>query len=258
MFANRESELGSKLQMGWPGFMCMGTDLNDKGDCEGAISAFSEAIHICPYIAAAYSLRGQCLALMGEDQQAISDFTLSVGLDPQDQLTFIYRAICYFEIENYPMAKADIDTAFELGGGIPASYFIRGCLNMLDDLPVAAVRDFEAALALDPYDSLVRRHRLDAYQSAGKWEIRNLEGNCLGSMVSEAQGRVTVLVSPSGRHRRNDLMELLESLVTGNIEDDGMVVFKSLEMERAVDVMTCNGFVLSTGREGQVAYGPGP
>ena len=247
MFGYSESDLGSKLQMGWQGFMCMGTDLNDKGDWEGAVSAFSEAIRICPYISAAYSLRGQCFALMDEDEQAISDFTSSVQLDSTDQLSFIYRAICYFELEDYPMAKHDIDMAFKLGAGIPASYFIRGCLNMLDEYPVDAVRDFDAALALDPYDSLVRRNRLEAYQSAGNWEIRNPAGTCLGSMVLEDQELVTVLVFPRANYQRNKVISLLKSLVTENIEDDGMVVFKGLGLERAVDAMTNNGFILSTG-----------
>jgi Flp pilus assembly protein TadD len=57
-----------------------GNLLRDKGDFDGAIAAYTEAIRLNPHNAQLYSSRGQAYARKGEWEKAIADCTQAIHL----------------------------------------------------------------------------------------------------------------------------------------------------------------------------------
>ena len=56
--------------------------LRDKGDVDGAIAAYTEAIRLNPQNAQPYSDRGRAYLRKGESDKAIADCNQAIQLDP--------------------------------------------------------------------------------------------------------------------------------------------------------------------------------
>ena len=246
MFGSPDSNPDFGVEMGWQGFMCIGTSLHDEEDFEGAAGAFSEAVEICPYVASGYLFRGMCFAALENYEKAIQDFTDAVRLDPFDQEAFIQRAICYFLVEEYSRVAGDIEKIFELGPGSSVTYYMRGCLFMLEDRLDQAVRDFESALTLDPEDYDSRMNRLMVYEEGKKWGIYFPDGSCAGHIIYSGEGRADARVIFSSNRRLANLINGLTNM--GQIQDKspGNVVVDGVDLEDLVDIIISNGFILAT------------
>src|SRR5437870_5554944 len=59
-----------------------GTEAQNKGDLDGAIAAFSEAIRLNPKSAQAFAFRGHTYRDKGQLDKAIADLDESIRLDP--------------------------------------------------------------------------------------------------------------------------------------------------------------------------------
>jgi len=66
-----------------------------KGDYDGAIADFSEAIRLDPKFAIAFSGRGLAYSAKGDHDRAIADFNEAIRLDPKSRIAFYNRGLAY-------------------------------------------------------------------------------------------------------------------------------------------------------------------
>ena len=144
-------------------YFAQGLRLLDAGECEAASALFDRAlrlglgdlaeIHVCqaeaqacmkrypaalrsiesalalqPYLASAYSARGDIHRARGKLDQAISDYTMAIHIEPNDADAWFSRALAYEERRRFAEAEADLTKTLELNPALGAAYETRGRL----------------------------------------------------------------------------------------------------------------------------------
>ena len=84
-----------------------------KGDLDGAVRNFSEAIRIDPKYPDSYSERGQALFKLGETERAIADYSAAIQRDPQFGAALRARGMAYLYRGSADLALADLSRARE-------------------------------------------------------------------------------------------------------------------------------------------------
>lgn len=84
-------------------------------DYAQAERAFSEALKLNPTKGSIYNERGQARLFLKKYEGAIQDFSTLIGLEPENAMAFVNRAICYSEIGNNGEACKDFKKAKQLG-----------------------------------------------------------------------------------------------------------------------------------------------
>lgn len=87
-----------------------------KGEYQKAIAEFSKSIQLNSKYANSYFNRGELYFETGQYSQAIDDYTQSISLDLDDPQYYNSRAHCRFMIEDYASALEDYQTAAKLAG----------------------------------------------------------------------------------------------------------------------------------------------
>lgn len=110
------------------------------------------------------------LAMRGEYQRGIKEFTESIGLKQDYPNAYFNRAELYFETEKFARAMVDYSKAIELEPSDAQYYNSRAhCafeMQQFDD----AIADYENAAQLSPDDVVYRTDLADALQFTGDWE----------------------------------------------------------------------------------------
>jgi len=128
-----------------------GTAWNTKRDVDRAIADFNEAIRLDPKNALAYRIRGYTWGAKGDNERAIADLDQAIGLDPKDALSYLSRCMVRTMAgRNLPQALSDCDQALRLRPNDVHTMGTRGLLYLrlgrLDD----AIVEYDAALKLAP------------------------------------------------------------------------------------------------------------
>lgn len=112
-----------------------------SGQREAAMSRLSEAIHLNPNAAAAYSLYGQTLAMANEPDRAIDQFdtALRIGpLDPERWSIYTAIALAHFVAERYQETVTWAERATSLRPDVPFPHgTLASALGHLGRLPEA-------------------------------------------------------------------------------------------------------------------------
>lgn len=97
------------------GFFERGLEYYKEGDYELAISDFTVTIRLDPNFIVAYEMRGLAYFLLDENyEQAITDLSKVIDESFPDPLVFHIRGLLYFFIGDYDSAKADLTKVIEL------------------------------------------------------------------------------------------------------------------------------------------------
>ncbi|MCP4364404.1 MAG: tetratricopeptide repeat protein [Planctomycetes bacterium] len=86
-----------------------------KGEYEEAISNYTKALEIEPQSAEVYASRGLAYSQIGQNDKAISDFNKALEINPQYALAYNNRAVVYYTIKEYDKAWKDVHKAQKLG-----------------------------------------------------------------------------------------------------------------------------------------------
>src|SRR5687767_6757517 len=107
-----------------------GTDKYNKGDLDGALTDYNEAIRLDPNLAVAYMNRGAIFAARNEYDKAIEDSTKAIELKPakvEEQATaYTNRGVAYVGKGEIDKAIADADEAIRLKPDYAKAYYVRG------------------------------------------------------------------------------------------------------------------------------------
>ena len=98
-----------------------------KGQNDQAISDFSMAILLNPKFVMAYNNRGLAYGRdKGRYDKAISDFNKAIELNPRNVEAYNYRAVAYYFKDQYDKAISDFNKAIELYPSYALAYANRG------------------------------------------------------------------------------------------------------------------------------------
>jgi tetratricopeptide (TPR) repeat protein len=121
----------------------------DRKDYDNAISDFTEAIRLDPNLAIAYYKRGWVYGKMKNFDKAISDCNEAIRLDPNYAPAYNIRGVAYAEQGNLDKAMRDFDKAIRLDPRYVPAYDNRGKAYYAKGNHAKANADFAAAKRLE-------------------------------------------------------------------------------------------------------------
>ncbi|MBD2437997.1 tetratricopeptide repeat protein [Nostoc sp. FACHB-110] len=131
----------------------------ERGNYQEAISNFTQTLAINPQNSLAYNHRGDAFYRLGEYKKAEADSSQAIALNPQDANAYYDRGFALFGLGKYQDAIADYTKAITLNSQNPYAYYGRGLARVkVQDYP-AAMRDFNQAIALNSSYGLAYYHR---------------------------------------------------------------------------------------------------
>ena len=102
-----------------------GNKLHSRGDLNGAITAYTDAITLNANNAAAYTWRGNAFGSLGHYQNALSDLSRAVQLDNSSTPAYVGLGLVYYLTGDYMQAIQDFTYAISLDSGNAQAYRAR-------------------------------------------------------------------------------------------------------------------------------------
>jgi lipoprotein NlpI len=121
-----------------------------KGDLNGALAFFNQAIKIDPKFAPAYQNRGYALSLQNNPDAAITDYDQAIQLDPKYVDAYYNRGTAKGQKGDFDGAIADFNHVLELQPQSPPAYYNRGHAKYFKGDMEGATSDLNQAIALAP------------------------------------------------------------------------------------------------------------
>lgn len=151
--------------------------LNDREyDC--AYAAAEEALRLERDNARAFSARADAHRGFKEYSAALADYQIAVWLNPNYPDAFYGRSIAYEEIGDLENAVVNLGTAIELAAASEGFAYLapswtnqRGFIYLKKGDQENALKDFSAAIALDPENRFFYDDRAKLYRQIGKSEL---------------------------------------------------------------------------------------
>jgi Tfp pilus assembly protein PilF len=147
-----------------------GRDALRKRNYDEAISDFTEAIRLDPNYALAYLYRGGAYDSKGNHEKAITELTEAIRLDPKSVFAYVARGYAYSNDGNLEKAISDYNEAIRLDPNASLAYYNRGNAYYNQGSHEKAIRDFTEAIRLDPHYALAYVNRGCAYFNHGNLE----------------------------------------------------------------------------------------
>jgi hypothetical protein len=130
----------------------------NRGDIQGSIQAFTDALDIDPESAEAHLGRGRCFLDLGDYSSAMSDFQRAEDMLVGKPDPHVAMGDLYFARKEYKRAIEFYDHAIELDGSHAMARCKRGLSHYYRKNYRQAVQDLERALALDPEIPNIRKY----------------------------------------------------------------------------------------------------
>src|SRR6516164_5505153 len=121
-----------------------------KGDLDGALADYSQAIQVDPTYVNARFNRGNAYKAKGDLARAIADYNEAVQLDPKYVFAYNNRGNAYYARSDLDRAIADYDQAIQLDPKNAATYNNRGNVYYARSDFDRALADYNQAIRLDP------------------------------------------------------------------------------------------------------------
>ena len=142
-----------------------------KGRYDQAVSDYTVAINLDPRNADAFNNRGTAYSAKRDYEQAIGDFDAAIALNRRHALAYNNRGIAYAAKGELATAVESYDAAIRIDPAYASAYNNRGYVNLRSRQYDRALQDFNKAIALNPRDALAYRNRARTYQTMGKYYL---------------------------------------------------------------------------------------
>jgi tetratricopeptide (TPR) repeat protein len=154
-----------------------GNELRHKGDYDGAISEYTQAIekdetylasakpnaiqtaHFYERLSGAYLNRALARVEQHEYDRAISDLNRAIEIRPQYVDAYNQRGVARKNKNDLQGAITDFNKALELNPQYAAAYVNRGLARDLLGDPNGAIKDYNKALQIEPNDAIAYMNR---------------------------------------------------------------------------------------------------
>jgi tetratricopeptide (TPR) repeat protein len=128
---------------------------------------YNSSISQNPHNSLLYNNRGNLKNTKGDFQGAIEDFTQAIELTPDSPDFYYNRGNAYKTLDNLALAIKDYDKAIELNPDFEIAYYNRGLACSSQGDIESAIRDFDKAIELNPHSALAYSNRGNAYLKKG-------------------------------------------------------------------------------------------
>ena len=142
--AQREHDISAET------YYYRGNTKHDIGFYQNAISDYSKAIRLNPDFVEAYYNRGYTKASLGRHFEAIADYDIAIKLNPDDPISYYNRGAAKAVLGEYSKAIADFDIAIKLNPDFMEAYYNRGVAKEVLGQHLEAIADYDIAIQLNP------------------------------------------------------------------------------------------------------------
>jgi tetratricopeptide (TPR) repeat protein len=141
------------------------------GQYDEAISEYTKVIEINPKVAEAYGNRGLAYGRKGQYDLAIADFNKAIEINPKVAEVYGNRAIAYGRKGQHDLAIADFNKVIEINPRDAIAYGSRGIAYRTKGQHDLAIADFNKAIEINPRDAIAYRNRGIAYGMKGQHDL---------------------------------------------------------------------------------------
>jgi Flp pilus assembly protein TadD len=152
-------------------FFIQGVDKQRKGDNQGAILAYNEAIRLNPKLVEPYYNRGTARYKLGDKQAAIADFTQSIKINPNLAQAYYNRGTAHSALGDKQGAIADYTQALKINPNYANAYYNRGNAHSALGDKQGAIADYTQALKINPNYALAYTNR-----GAARYDLGDKQG----------------------------------------------------------------------------------
>jgi tetratricopeptide (TPR) repeat protein len=174
-----------------------------------AVTALDTYITAHPRDARALVLRGDCKADLGDNEAALRDYNVAIGIEPEYQYAYTTRCETRLQLDDLAGALADCNTALRLDPTDPLSYEDRGDVYFQRE---------SYALALTDYNKAIELGRKGAYVFAARCDTERLVGE---RSLAKPDCEKALAIDPKSRRGlwARSRLALVESRYTDGIAD---------------------------------------
>jgi tetratricopeptide (TPR) repeat protein len=142
-----------------------------KGDLDGAIADDDQLVTLEPENANAFCQRGFIKQANKDPDGAVADYTHAIALDPKSIIAFYNRGMIQEQKGQFDAAIADYNQALDINPKLPGAFYNRGNAKM-DKLDLdGAIADYTSALEINPKIALASCNRGLAEQNLGNLDL---------------------------------------------------------------------------------------
>ena len=139
----------------------------NRGDKQGAINDYNEAIRLNPNYAEAYNNRGLAKNNIGNRQGAMLDYNEAIRVNPKYSLAYYNRGLVKYKLGDKHGAIADYNKSIRLNPDFAEVYNSRGIAKRhLNDIHASLI-DYSEAISLSPNYAIAYNNRGNAKSDLG-------------------------------------------------------------------------------------------
>ncbi len=151
-------------------YLTHGNAYKAKDELDQAISDYTKAIEINPRDPNAYSIRGDTYCMQKKYDQAISDCEKAIEIDPRFAEAYFTRGNAFCMQKEYDQGILDLNKALEISPRFAKAYRSRGIAYANKGRNDEAISDFTNALQINPWDAGAYLVRGIAYKTKGEFD----------------------------------------------------------------------------------------
>jgi tetratricopeptide (TPR) repeat protein len=178
------------------------------GNQDQAFRDANKAVEIAPREPRAYSARGMVFLFRKEGPQAQADFDQAIRLDPRSHLAHVCRGLLFHLMGDQERAIADLTTAIKLDGADPDGYRGRADCYLAKGEYNLAIRDATAALKIDSSNAATWYTRAEAHRLSSHFDQAIADANqAIGLSSNQAEYYFTRSEALRGKGEWNRAIE---------------------------------------------------
>ncbi len=149
-------------------FYMLGYVQNQQEKYEEAISNFSRAVALDPFYEKAYKRRAYAFGRLKEYQNAIADLKSAIKLNPGSAWTYFYLGYIYHQLDNRADACKSYEQSLFLNPKYKTAYFYRAQLYKKDNDYLKAIKDYSSYINLSPFEYGIYLSRGELFKHQGE------------------------------------------------------------------------------------------